>query len=184
MLIQKLALYGAAVVTVIAAAKTLVILAFFGTELDAMNIRHAGIFAALWLMTAATPLILVTATRHFIEARRAANVQLPPHLQPGIENVIDAHAKAWGLTKAETDVAILLVKGFSNAEIAGIRQSALQTVKTQASAIYQKSCLVGRYQLIAFVTEEVNRLSAQPAQPAPSLGTAPSSTARAIPVTR
>ena len=83
--------------------------------------------------------------------------------------MIEVHAREWGLTKAEMDVAIMVVKGFSNAEIAAMRGSALQTVKSQLSAIYHKSGLEGRYQLMAYITDEVcetSRASGAQKQPA------------------
>ena len=43
-----------------------------------------------------------------------------------------------------------------------MRGSALATVKTQLGRIYQKSGLDSRYQLIAFVTDEVCSMSQSP----------------------
>lgn len=110
---------------------------------------------ALWLLTATLAGLV------FVFGRRASDTdcstKMTPEIanDPGKENLIDLHARDWGLTKAETDVAIMVVKGFANAEIAAMRGSALQTVKSHLSAIYQKSGLDGRYQLIAFITDEV-----------------------------
>jgi len=72
------------------------------------------------------------------------------------------HAADWGLSQAEADVAIFAVKGFSNTEIAEMRGSAIATVKSQLGRIYQKSGLESRYQLIAFVTDEVCGMAAKP----------------------
>lgn len=71
------------------------------------------------------------------------------------ETVIARHAHDWGLSQAEADVAIFVAKGFSNNEIADMRGCALATVKSQLTKIYQKSGLETRYQLMAFVTDEV-----------------------------
>ena len=65
------------------------------------------------------------------------------------------HANTWGLSQAEADVAIFVVKGFSNSEIAKMHGCAIATVKTQLGRIYHKSGFDSRYQLIAFVTDEV-----------------------------
>lgn len=65
------------------------------------------------------------------------------------------HANTWGLSQAEADVAIFVVKGFSNSEIAEMRGCAIATVKTLLGRIYHKSGFDSRYQLIAFVTDEV-----------------------------
>ncbi len=71
------------------------------------------------------------------------------------EAVISQHATEWGLSKSEADVAIFVVKGFSNAEIAEMRGASVATVKSQLGSIFRKSGLTSRYQLIAFVTDEV-----------------------------
>jgi DNA-binding CsgD family transcriptional regulator len=69
--------------------------------------------------------------------------------------VILRHANTWGLSQAEADVAIIVVKGFSNSEIAEMRGCAIATVKPLLGRIYHKSGFDSRYQLIAFVTDEV-----------------------------
>ena len=71
------------------------------------------------------------------------------------EAVISQHADDWGLSKSEADVAIFVVKGFSNSEIAEMRGASVATVKSQLGSIFRKSGLTSRYQLIAFVTDEV-----------------------------
>lgn len=71
------------------------------------------------------------------------------------ESVIARFAPDWGLSQAEADVAIFVAKGFSNSEVAEMRGCAIATVKSQLSSIYQKSGMGTRYQLIAFVTDEI-----------------------------
>jgi len=63
--------------------------------------------------------------------------------------------KNWGLSDAESDVAMLLLKGLSHKEIATARTTGEQTVRQQATAIYQKSGLEGRAQLSAFFLEDL-----------------------------
>jgi len=68
-----------------------------------------------------------------------------------------AKFKDWKLSKAETEIALLIVKGFSVAEIAQLRGKSEGTIKSQNSAIYQKSGLSGRVQLVSFFLEELTQ---------------------------
>ena len=61
----------------------------------------------------------------------------------------------WGLTPSEADVATFTIKGFSIAEIAQLRNSAEGTVKSQLNAIYRKSGLAGRGQLVSVLIEDL-----------------------------
>ncbi len=61
----------------------------------------------------------------------------------------------WKLTAAEQDVALLILKGLSSKEIAECRQTSEKTVRLQSSAIYSKSGLASRAQLIAYFLEDL-----------------------------
>lgn len=69
--------------------------------------------------------------------------------------LLEAHYDSWGLTPSEREVARLVLKGCSNAEIAEIRNAATGTVKAQTHAIYAKSGLSGKNQLMSFLLEEL-----------------------------
>lgn len=73
----------------------------------------------------------------------------------GLSVEIDNQLNRWGLTKAEKVVAFLLVKGLSNKEIAKVKDTSVQTVRTQTNAIYSKSGLSGRSELSAFFLEDL-----------------------------
>jgi DNA-binding NarL/FixJ family response regulator len=45
---------------------------------------------------------------------------------------------------------MLILKGLSNKEIANVRSASEMTIKQQASAIYRKSGIANRSQLLAF----------------------------------
>ncbi len=68
--------------------------------------------------------------------------------------VIDKQLKDWSLTPSEKDVAVLLLKGLSFEEIAGVRETKEKTVRQQATAIYRKSGLNGRYEFAAWFFED------------------------------
>jgi DNA-binding CsgD family transcriptional regulator len=72
-----------------------------------------------------------------------------------MHDVIEAHFGAWGLTPAEADVAMFLVKGLGIAEIAALRGSAEGTVKSHLNAIYRKSGTSGRGELLSLILDGV-----------------------------
>jgi DNA-binding CsgD family transcriptional regulator len=71
----------------------------------------------------------------------------------GLGAAIDREFARWGLTDAERDVALLLLKGLSHKEIAGERRTSEGTVRQQALSIYRKAGLSGRSNLAAFFLE-------------------------------
>lgn len=73
----------------------------------------------------------------------------------GLSQSIHQQMLQWGLTPAEQDVALLLLKGFSFKEIAEVRSTSEKTTRQQALIIYQKSKLPGRAELSAFFLEEL-----------------------------
>lgn len=62
---------------------------------------------------------------------------------------------AWGLTAAEQDVGLLLLKGFSHKEIARLRNTSEATIRQQATSLYQKAKLSGRAELSAYFLEDL-----------------------------
>jgi DNA-binding CsgD family transcriptional regulator len=82
-----------------------------------------------------------------------------------LHDVMMRHFDDWGLTPSEADVATFTIKGFSIAEVATMRGSAEGTVKTQLNAIYRKSGLSGRSQLVSLLIEDLLHSRAVPATP-------------------
>ena len=68
---------------------------------------------------------------------------------------IQAQFRAWGLTPAEQDVGLLMLKGFSHKEIARLRATSEATIRQQAASIYDKAGLGGRAALSAFFLEDL-----------------------------
>jgi DNA-binding CsgD family transcriptional regulator len=77
------------------------------------------------------------------------------HLMRGLGAAIDQQFDDWGLTDAEKDVALLLLKGLSHKEVAALRGRAERTVRQQALAVYRKSNLDGRASLAAYFLEDL-----------------------------
>lgn len=66
------------------------------------------------------------------------------------------------LTPSERDVALLALKGFSNAEMAELRETREGAIKAQCNAVYRKAGVNGRPQLLGLFIEE---LMAEPLSP-------------------
>jgi len=69
--------------------------------------------------------------------------------------VISDRFEKWQLTPSESEIALLLIKGFSAQEIATLRSTRTGTVKSQSSTIYQKAGVRGRNELVAFFVEDL-----------------------------
>ena len=68
---------------------------------------------------------------------------------------LEQQFEEWALSPTERRVALLVIKGFSNAEIAGLRGTTESTVKSQITAIFRKANLTSRQQLVACVIEDL-----------------------------
>lgn len=68
---------------------------------------------------------------------------------------IDVQFNDWKLTPSEAEVALLMIKGLSTAEIAATRNTKEKTVRQQASTVYAKSELEGRYALSAWFFDDI-----------------------------
>ena len=73
----------------------------------------------------------------------------------GLGEAIDRQFRRWKLTPAEAEVGMLLLKGLSHKEAAGVRSTAERTVRQQARSLYRKAGLAGRSELAAFFLEDL-----------------------------
>ena len=73
----------------------------------------------------------------------------------GLGSAIDAQFTMWGLTPAEREVALLVLKGHGHKEIAVRTGRSERTVRQHAAAAYGKAGLGGRAELAAFFLEGV-----------------------------
>ena len=71
----------------------------------------------------------------------------------GLARAIDAQCERWGLTAAERETALLLLKGHSHKRIAKLTDRSERTVRQHAVAVYRKSGLAGRAELAGFFLE-------------------------------
>jgi DNA-binding CsgD family transcriptional regulator len=83
-------------------------------------------------------------------------------LLSGLGVALDRQFERWSLSPAEKEVALLLLKGLSHKEIAGVRNITEATARQQARAVYKKAGLSGRNDLAAFFLEDLLLPGARP----------------------
>ncbi len=72
-----------------------------------------------------------------------------------LQEHVERQFRDWGFTPTERAVALLIVKGFSNPEIAAMRGTTESTVKSQVTAIFRKSGLGSRQQFLTSFVEDL-----------------------------
>ena len=125
-------------------------------ETCALGLALAGVLGtAMQLRTA------IRETRHLqrdLEGTRADLARWRAEAQSllsGLGAAIDQQFQRWGLTSAECEVALLILKGLSYKEVADARDTSERTVRHQALAIYRKAGLAGRAEMAAFFLEDL-----------------------------
>lgn len=88
--------------------------------------------------------------------RRTSKVERELKAASGaFQEVMEQYFRTWGLTEAECDVALLSIKGVSIADIAQMRHTRPGTIKAQNAAIYRKSGVSSRAELLSVMVEEL-----------------------------
>jgi DNA-binding CsgD family transcriptional regulator len=72
-----------------------------------------------------------------------------------IHDYLQINFISWKLTKSEKDIALLLFKGCTGKEIAEIRNTNYQTVRSQISRIYRKAKVKNHNQFMATLMEDI-----------------------------
>jgi DNA-binding CsgD family transcriptional regulator len=88
----------------------------------------------------------------------------------GIRIEMERQFEDWGMTNAEREIALLILKGLSHKEVAALRGTSEATVRQQAQSIYGKAKLPGKTAFSAYFLEDLwvpeqsiaNRLEAPP----------------------
>lgn len=86
------------------------------------------------------------------------------HALDGLAEAIDAQFRAWHLTAAEREVALLLLKGYSHKQVAQATGRGERTARQHAAAVYQKAGLAGRAELAGYFLEDLILPDVQRAQ--------------------
>lgn len=71
----------------------------------------------------------------------------------GVE--INVQFRIWDLTPAESDTALMILKGYEHKQIAAIQHKSERTVRQHARSVYRKSGLASRAELSAFFLEDL-----------------------------
>jgi DNA-binding CsgD family transcriptional regulator len=73
----------------------------------------------------------------------------------GLKGAMDQQFQTWGMTAAEREVGLLILKGLSHKEIATLRATTDATVRQQAQAIYRKAGLPGKTAFSAYFLDDL-----------------------------
>jgi DNA-binding CsgD family transcriptional regulator len=73
----------------------------------------------------------------------------------GIRIEMEKQFEEWGMTTAEQEIGMLILKGLSHKEVASLRGTTEATVRQQAQSIYQKSNLPGKTAFSAYFLEDL-----------------------------
>lgn len=76
-------------------------------------------------------------------------------LLAGVGKTIEQQFTEWKLSPAESEVALLLLKGLSFKEVAAVRETTERTAREQARAVYKKGGVSGRAELSAWFIEDL-----------------------------
>lgn len=125
-----------------------------------------GLFLTIGAATGMTLLLLrihaqheeQMALIHDLEIARADGsgwrIKAHSHLA-GLKAEMDKQFRDWGLTDAERDIGLLILKGLSHKEIARLRNTTDATVRQQAQGIYRKAGLPGKTAFSAYFLEDL-----------------------------
>ncbi|MEL6234211.1 MAG: LuxR C-terminal-related transcriptional regulator [Pseudomonadota bacterium] len=69
--------------------------------------------------------------------------------------VVQDRFAQWRLTPSERDVALFMLKGFANSEIAELRKTSEGTIKAQSNAVFRKAGVSGRAQYLGLFIEDL-----------------------------
>ena len=115
---------------------------------EAFGLLHLGseVFATL-LMVAA----FVLSLRQVLDSRREVQMteQRMQRISGDFSDLVGLRFRDWGLSPAETEIALLTIKGLCIAEIARLRDSREGTVKSHLGAIFRKAGVKSRTELLA-----------------------------------
>ncbi len=73
----------------------------------------------------------------------------------GLKVGMDKQFLEWGMTAAEREIGLLMLKGLSHKEIAALRATTEATVRQQAQSIYRKAKLPGKTAFSAYFLEDL-----------------------------
>ena len=76
------------------------------------------------------------------------------YLRTDFDSLLNKKFESWGFTDAEREIAILVLRGFTNAQIAELRETKVGTVKVQIHKLIQKANSASRTDFMAVFMDE------------------------------
>ena len=83
----------------------------------------------------------------------------------GLKGAMDKQFLDWGMTGAEREVGLLILKGLTHQEVAALRATTEATVRQQAQSIYRKADLPGKTAFSAYFLEDLFSPEFAPQEP-------------------
>lgn len=133
---------------------------FFAIDVSGLTVRPTPYTLREVIQIAAALGLLLSIVLNVVLLRkivdRARRVEQSMKVASGaIHELIEAEFDRWNLSNAERQVALFAIKGFSNAEIAGMTGKSEGTIKSQSNAIFRKSGVSGRVGLVTHFIEDL-----------------------------
>jgi len=73
----------------------------------------------------------------------------------GLGRAVDAQFRSWRLTATESEIALMLLKGYGHKEIAALTSRSDRTVRQHAGMVYEKAGIAGRAELAAYFLNDL-----------------------------
>ncbi|MCZ8344137.1 MAG: response regulator [Leptospira sp.] len=83
-----------------------------------------------------------------VDLKRTNRILKNPEM--GFWKEAKSQMESWNLSEAEQEIAVLLLRGFSQKQIAAVRKKSLRTIENQTSSIYAKSSMRGKLEFISY----------------------------------
>ncbi len=90
----------------------------------------------------------------FLQAEAERSKETIQMLRGNFDEVLRNKFEEWGLTAAERDVTLLIIRGLSIAEIAAARKTAHGTIKAQSTSIFRKIGVGSKNELMSTIIDE------------------------------
>ena len=137
----------------------LIVILFFLIDVidDFTSSHHNGIhfYFELFFVIALTYLLITQFRKNYLTKNELNfTTDKLTTIEEGLYEVIGKQFSIWGLTKAETDVAWLVIKGISFSKIAKLRNVSEKTIHQQISSVYKKSDTKNRHEFMSGFLED------------------------------
>ncbi|MEZ4422034.1 MAG: helix-turn-helix transcriptional regulator [Gemmatimonadota bacterium] len=135
----------------------------FEVAMVAVSLGAATWLARGWFASSRSVAVLEAAVERHRAERDAWRTKASRALH-GLGEAIGEEFDRWGLTPAERETALMLLKGHSHKRIARETDRSERTVRQHAVAVYRKSGLSGRAELAGWFLEDLGVPEAEAAE--------------------